>query len=293
MKKAGFESDFDIKNIRAPVVSGKFYSDDEGKLKNWLKMAFLKAEENERECGDFDKSDSLGVVSPHAGFIYSGETAASAINALSPADTYILIGPNHTGYGTPVSISYSAWNTPLGTVNCDLSLFKYFENTIAKPDESAHLFEHSLEVQIPFLQYKFKNDFKIFPICMGTQKIDVAKDLGKIIADIVIKEKEENNKTIKIIASSDLSHYVTAEKAKKIDFEIIENVLKTNTNRLYETVERLNASACGFGPIAILIETAKRLNENASGKLIKYTNSGEVSGDFEAVVGYAAIAVFI
>ncbi len=288
------DSDFNSESIRTPTVSGKFYPDNPSKLKLWIKNAFLKAEESKYKSTRSTKAENvLGVVSPHAGFIYSGETAASAIDKLEKADTYILIGPNHTGYGTPVSISYSSWNTPIGTVKTDLSLFKYFEGTIAKPDESAHLFEHSLEVQLPFLQYKLKNDFEVFCICMGTQEKEVAKYLGKIIAKIIIEEKEKNNKTIKIIASSDLSHYISAEDAKVIDGKIIESICEMSSEKLYKTIEKYNATACGYGPISTLIETAKELNPDSFGKLIKYTNSGEVSGDFEAVVGYAAIEIFI
>lgn len=302
LKKEQKRDELKTKHTRIPAVAGKFYPGDSKQLNDWLKRVFSKFDSEPQKNLNYCK-DIVGVVAPHAGYMYSGETAAKAINILPPADTYVLIGPNHTGYGMPLSVSYSSWNTPLGTVECDTDLFKYFENTSVQLDELGHMYEHSLEVHVPFIQYKNhcekKNEkqscdpnFKILPICMGIQEKQMATELGFVLANMIREEELHNKKVIKIIASSDLSHYVTAKDAKEVDMQTVEKICALDTDGLYDTIYKLNASACGYGPIAALMETAKNLSRNPFGKLLKYTTSGDVSGDYASVVGYAAIGIF-
>ena len=330
--------------IRKPAVAGRFYPSDPDNLSEMIGEAFDEAERQRQkkdqagagnpENGSVRKA--RGVVSPHAGYIYSGKTAADAVDALEYADTYILIGPNHTGIGTPVSISTSDWETPLGTIRFDEDLLHYFDGSIAVPDETAHRREHSIEVQLPLLQEKFRrrsgkeqengqrneqkneqrndqrNDrnpgqpdpFRIFPLCMGHQDPRTAVEIGLIIREMIAKEaSKEKPKKIAVLATSDFSHYIPAQEAEKIDMRLIGKIVSEDIRGFYETIDEYDASLCGYGPIASMIISLADHDVLSSGSpetdekgpeisLLSYTNSGEVSGDFDAVVGYAAIALY-
>lgn len=264
--------------MRQPAVAGQFYPLRCESLENELKRCFegLKIEER----------DVLGAVCPHAGYIYSGKVAAYAYATLPEADTYVLFGPNHTGYGSPISVSRETWKTPLGNLDVDLELADGFLGSIVDADELGHRYEHSIEVQLPFLQYRFGQDFKILPICMGMQDEDTAVEVGNLVADLI----SESGKRAVIIASSDFTHYETAERAKEIDSEIINAILNFDISGMYDRLYQRNASVCGYGPIAAMLSASQKLGGNRA-TLLKYANSGDVSGDTDAVVGYAAIIV--
>ena len=318
--------------IRRPAVAGRFYPSDPDILSEMIGEAFDEAERQGRKKDQADAADpadgpvrkARGVVAPHAGYIYSGKTAADAVEALEYADTYILIGPNHTGIGTPVSISTADWETPLGTVRFDEDLLPYFDGSIAVPDETAHRREHSIEVQLPLLQEKFRrrsgkkqengqgNDqkpcrtdpFRIFPLCMGYQDPGTAVEIGRIIRRMIAEEaSKEKPKKIAVLATSDFSHYIPAQEAEKIDMRLIGKIVSEDIRGFYETIDEYDASLCGYGPIASMIISLADHDVLSSGSpetdrkdpevsLLSYTNSGEVSGDFDAVVGYAAIALY-
>jgi len=212
--------------------------------------------------------------------------AAHAYATLPKADTYVLFGPNHTGYGSPVSVSRDTWKTPLGTVEVDVELVDRFLGSIVDVDELGHKYEHSIEVQLPFLQYRFDGDFKILPICMGMQDEETAVEIGNIIANLV----SESRKRVVFIASSDFTHYQPAKLAKETDNEVIDSILNLDVPGMYDRLYRRNASICGYGPIASMLTSSKKLGGNHA-TLLNYSNSGDVSGDLNAVVGYAAIIV--
>jgi len=271
--------------MRYPAVSGAFYSSDakglQREVAQYLSDAALQVVRKER----------LAIVCPHAGFIYSGKTAAFSFAACSNWNkkeiTAVIIGPNHTGMGTPISISADDWKTPLGIVKCDTALSEEIvkHSKIAKKDELAHIREHSVEVQLPFLQVCCPHA-KFVAVCMGVQDAAAAKDLGNAIFEAVKTIKRE----IVVVASSDFTHYETADSAKKKDGAAIDFLKRMDWESFEKKVDAEDLSICGHGPIAAAIYYAKRAGAKSC-ELLKYTNSGEETGDFEQVVAYAALAV--
>lgn len=264
--------------MRQTTVAGQFYPLNSKGLKKELVRCFKDVPISEKPV--------LGAVAPHAGYIYSGEVAAHAYASLPKADTYVLFGPNHTGYGSPVALSQDSWNTPLGVVETNRDIGKMLAGTIIDFDELAHHFEHSIEVQIPFLQYRFDNDFRILPICIGLQDEETAIEIGTEVA----KAAKASGKKVIFIASSDFTHYQPAGVARENDHYLIESVIQMDIPEFYRRREERSISACGFGPIAAML-TACREFGASKGSLLKYATSGDVTGDMSGVVGYAAIVV--
>jgi len=236
------------------------------------------------------KIKALGIVSPHAGLVYSGSVAGAVYSSIELPGTFILIGPNHTGLGEPVSLmAKGEWETPLGTVRIDEGLAAAIlsRSRLVREDTLAHLKEHSLEVQLPFIQY-LKKEFTIVPIQMMDTRLETCLALGNAVAEAV---REQTKKTgVLIVASSDMSHYISAEAAKKKDHKAIQRILDLDAQGLYYTVRDEDITMCGYGPAVAMLTACKALGAKKA-ELIKYTNSGEVSGDYDQVVGYAGIVV--
>ncbi|MDG6243766.1 MAG: MEMO1 family protein [Methanolobus sp.] len=264
--------------MRQTTVAGQFYPLNPKDLKKELGRCFKEVAISEKPL--------LGAVVPHAGYIYSGEVAAHAYALLPKADTYVLFGPNHTGYGSPVALSQDTWNTPLGVIETDRDVGKLLAGTIIDFDELAHHFEHSIEVQMPFLQHRFGTDFKILPICMGLQDEETAIEVGREVARAV----RESGKKVVFIASSDFTHYQSASIARENDHFLIEPIIRMDISGFYRRREERNISACGFGPIAAMLSATKEFGATHA-SLIRYATSGDVTGDMSGVVGYAAITV--
>jgi AmmeMemoRadiSam system protein B len=260
--------------MRLPAVAGQFYPGSGAELEHQLDG--MLHTEKEITC--------LGAVVPHAGYIYSGQVAAEVYSRLPKAETYVIIGPNHHGLGSPVALSRESWRTPLGVVEPDLELADALSGSIIDHDETAHLHEHSIEVQIPFLQKRFQG-FKILPILMGLQDEQTAVEIGQELSRAIKKL----NRSCIVIASSDFTHYEPQETARKVDAKLLEAILNMDVPELYERVYRYDATACGYGPIAATITATAALGAKA-GQLLAYATSGDVSGDYSQVVGYAAIA---
>ncbi len=268
--------------IRQPAVAGKFYPSSAQALKNQIE-AFIDKRA--------DKLDIIACMLPHAGYIYSGGVAAQTVSRINIKNKIILLGPNHTGYGAKYSIMpEGTWQTPLGEIKIDsdlageiLSHSKYME-----PDNEAHTYEHSLEVELPFFQY-FKTDFEIVPIVFLSDEFKVLKEIGEEIAN-TIKERNIKDSTI-IVASSDMTHYESQDQAQKKDKEAIQAILELNEAKLMDRVQRLNISMCGYAPAITMISAAKLLGAKTA-KLIKYQTSGDVTGDKTSVVGYAGIIIY-
>lgn len=263
--------------MRQATVAGKFYPADPNALKKELDNCF-------RGITIEAKTGIKGIVVPHAGYIYSGRVAAHSYAVLPAADTYIMFGPNHTGYGSPIALSTEIWSTPLGKVETDHELGKELAGSIIDHDELAHRFEHSIEVQIPFLQYRFNHDFKILPICMGMQDEETAIEVGMEITRAV---KATGRKTV-IIASSDFTHYQPSHVAESNDRYLIKAILDMDVHEFYGRLYKKDISACGFGPIAATITATRELGASRA-DLLKYATSGEVTGDNSGVVGYASL----
>ena len=259
--------------MRTCAVAGMFYPRDPSHLEQLLEKFF---------SGAGSTGDSLGIVSPHAGYIYSGQVAACAF-ATVPADfsgTFVLIGPSHRGYMTCGSTI--PWETPLGVVDTDTELATALDIEI---DEFSHRDEHSLEVQVPFIKYRFPRA-RIAPVMMGSQDISGVTALaGKIVT--AVKRTKRN---VRIVASSDFSHYVPEAKANVDDLYAIEALHTLDVTEFYRRIEERGVSACGYGPIAVMVTAASMLGAKAA-ELIRYATSGDVTGDRREVVGYAAIAV--
>jgi AmmeMemoRadiSam system protein B len=271
--------------MRHPAVAGSFYTSSASQLHEEVNGHLAEA------AGKVKESERLAIICPHAGYTYSGKCAAyayaSASNWAAKDLTAIIIGPNHTGMGTPISVSYEDWKTPLGEIKCDVELAEAIMKAgkIAKRDEMAHLNEHSSEMQVPFVQTVCPTA-KIVCICMGWQDIGAAKDLGRAVFETVKKTKRN---TI-VIASSDFTHYESAESAKKKDMPAIGRLLALDEEGFEEMVDDKDLSICGHGPIAAAVHYAKLAGAKKC-ELLKYTNSGEASGDFGSVVAYAALAI--
>ena len=268
--------------IRQPAVAGQFYPSSSQGLKNQIETLIDKHAE---------KSDIIACMLPHAGYIYSGGVAAQTVSRINIKNKVILLGPNHTGYGAKYSIMPEGiWQTPLGEISIDSDLAQDIlkRSKHLKPDDEAHTYEHSLEVELPFLQY-FKTDFKIVPILFLSDEFKIIKEIGEEIA-ATIKERNIKDSTI-IIASSDMTHYEPQGEAERKDKEAIQAILELNEDKLIDRIQRLNISMCGYAPAIAMISAAKLLGAKTA-KLIKYQTSGDVTGDKSSVVGYAGIIVY-
>ncbi|MFC2005321.1 MEMO1 family protein [Chloroflexota bacterium] len=265
--------------VRNPVVAGQFYPGTPDQLRTMI------AEMVDEEAA---KEDVIGLVSPHAGYIYSGPVAGATISRIKFKDTFVIMGPNHTGGGKALSIiTDGVWKTPLGEVEVDSELSKQIlaASKHLREDSLAHQYEHSIEVQLPFLQY-FKSDIKLVPIILGHTSGDIYKEIGKEIARAV----KESNREVVIIASSDMTHYESQESARKKDTQAIEAILDLDEDELLKRVQELDITMCGYAPAVSLISAAREL-EAKGAELVRYQTSGDTSGDYSSVVGYAGIII--
>jgi len=267
--------------IREPVVSGQFYPSSKTTLTKQL-QGFI--DENAR------RKDAIAAILPHAGIVYSGSVAGATVSRINHKKTIIIIGPNHTGLGKPFSImTEGKWKTPMGDVEIDSNLAKGINeiSDYLEGDLTAHQYEHSIEVELPFFQY-FKNDFKIVPIIISSNEKQAYEKIANDIVS-VIKNMQKQHEVL-IIASSDLTHYEPQQIAEKKDKEVINAIIELDEDRLLNKVKELNISMCGCAPTVITINIAKQLGAKTA-KLIKYQTSGDTSGDYSAVVGYAGIII--
>jgi len=276
-------------SVRKPVVAGQFYHSDAGKLKEQLSGFFKNVKTASR---------SVGVVSPHAGFMYSGQTAAWAIASLKSARTFIILGPNHNTLGEQFSCFPSGpWETPLGRLEVNKNIADQLMKSCGflSGDTDAHAVEHSIEVQLPFLQHRFgRQGFDFVPISI--MNIDYSEGfaqacekLGKAIGMVVKSSQSKTNgpNSIGIIASSDFSHYVPKVDADAMDKRVVEQILKLDVQGLFKALDSMAASVCGYGPIAVLMAAARALG--LKGKPIHNSTSGDITGDNKSVVAYYAI----
>ena len=273
--------------IRKPAVSGMFYAGTARELEEQIEWCY----KHELGPGAIPRVNSKGlreivaIVVPHAGYYYSGPIAAHAYKELADDgifDTAVILGPNHTGYGHPVSLWVGdGWSTPLGEVEIDKNLAQKLLGTVIKADETAHIHEHSIEVQLPWLQHLYKK-VKIVPITMLAQDLETARSVGKAIS-------QAGDNSI-IIASSDFTHYEPHSVAMEKDSLVIESIVALDEEELYKRCERLGCTMCGYGPVASAIVAAKEMGGKKA-SLLKYATSGDTSGDFSRVVGYGSIVI--
>ena len=269
--------------MRPPAVAGQFYEGDRETLIAQIENCYLHEVGPGRLPQLRDGKRTLrGLVCPHAGYIYSGPVAAHSYAALAEdgwPETFIILGPNHSGLGASISLGTQDFETPLGVVEVDRELARRLLKDVLYEDMAAHRFEHSIEVQLPFLQH-LRADVKFVPICMMDQEIATAKKVGQIIREAV------KGKDVVIIASTDFSHYVPKDIAMKKDKMAIDQIVKMDTRGLYQTIKKNDISMCGYGPV-IAMMTA---NEGGKAQLLKYASSGDVA-PMRDVVGYGSVAV--
>ena len=285
---------------RAPAVAGMFYPDNAKELRALIDQSFRNQRFGPGRTPASTPYTNMqhkiyGIVSPHAGYIYSGAVAANGFYKISSSaasfHNVIMVGPNHYGIGSWVAaMKDGTWETPLGDVQVNSRMAEEIEKRSATLDfdDYAHSRDHCLEVQLPFLQY-IKQDFKIVPIVLVAQNRDIAFDLGNAISQTVIEMDTLDSSLL--LASSDFTHYEPNSEAHRKDEELIKAILALDINRFYTILERLNISACGYGAIATMMVAAKNLGATR-GELLKYATSGDVTGDISSVVGYSSI-VFI
>ncbi|NJE12631.1 MEMO1 family protein [Thermococcus sp. LS2] len=288
--------------IRYPAVAGSFYPADE-ELVMMLERFFSDLGEPGSE-----RKITAGVA-PHAGYVFSGYTASRTYKAIYEdglPETFVIIGPNHTGFGSPVAVyPEGKWITPLGEVEVDSELARAIvkNSGIADLDELAHKYEHSIEVQLPFIQYiadKAGKEIKIVPIDLGLQDEEVAEDLGKAI----FEASHELGRDVVVIASTDMMHYgymygyvpfrARGEdllgRIKEWDFRVIQKILEFDYKGMFDEIRKMNHTMCGPGGVATAI-VFSRLAGAVEAELLHYTTSFEVSRSMDAIVGYASIVI--
>lgn len=260
--------------IRHPAVSGFFYPSDPKELREQV-SSFLTPSTKEKV---------LGTVVPHAGYAYSGRVAGMVYSRIEIPEQIVILSPNHTGLGKPFSIMKSGtWRTPLGDAEIDAELAEEIMNEcpLLEDDALAHVKEHSLEVQIPFLQV-LKKGFRFVPMTLGHISYKDCKILGEALAKVLSK------KPALLIASSDMNHYETQEQTIKKDQWALDCIQNRDPEALYKTVHAKNISMCGVIPTTVMLEAVNRLGANQA-TLVDHKTSGDVSGDFKSVVGYAGV----
>ena len=265
--------------IRNAVAAGRFYPGSASEIREMMEMLVDKTAKKEA---------AIGLLMPHAGYLYSGAVAGATISRVKFKDTFIILGPSHTGVGQPFSImTEGVWRTPLGEVEIDSALGKKLiaSSDYLQQDETAHLHEHAVEVQIPFLQY-FKPDIKIVPIILAYAPAETYKEIGRDIAAAIKESKGE----VVIIASGDMTHYEPQQIAEDKDNKAIEAMLKLDEDELTRRYQELDISMCAYGPAVSLISAAKELGATGA-ELVKYQTSGDTTGDYSSVVGYAGIII--
>jgi hypothetical protein len=277
-------------HVRAPAVAGTFYELDSQRLKQQIRSCFT----HRLGPGGVKKQAVIAAIVPHAGYTYSGPVAAWVYARLARAN-YVILGPNHQGIGATFAVMKSGlWKTPLGSISIDTEMAELMlaKSKLLELDILPHQSEHSIEVQLPFLQYRFGSDFRFVPICIrgefaDAELLEQCRVAGKELADIIKKRKS----SWIILASSDCSHYIPQELATDIDNYVTAAILRLDEADFFARLNEKGASWCGFGPIAVTLVAAKKLGAKKS-ELLCYKTSGDITGELGAVVGYCS-AIFM
>ncbi len=273
-----------------PAVAGMFYSaSKEGLLKEleWAFMHRLGPGRLPKRGEDGGKPPAL--IAPHAGYMYSGPVAAHAYLQLEDrkVGTVIVLGPNHYGVGTSVSIfPEGEWITPLGGIEIDRELAMELAklSDVFSLDEISHEREHSIEVQLPFLQYVLPG-FKLVPICILDQSLETCIRIGEALGEILRSYED-----VLLVASSDMTHYEPHDQAKEKDSKALKEITALNVEGLYEAIAKYGISMCGYGPVAAILHACRRAGAK-NGEVLKYATSGDITGDYGSVVGYASVKI--
>ncbi len=265
--------------VRSTAVAGAFYPGTRRELESQL-YSLVPEEVAHHEL--------LACIAPHAGYVYSGGVAGRLFAHLTVPRRVIILCPNHTGTGTRVAVApHGGWSTPLGEQAVDLELAHRLVDAVpaAEFDSRAHWREHSIEVQLPFLMRR-RPDLEIVPVCLKHLDLAECLELGRIIAELIA----EFDEPVGIVASSDMSHYQSDEIARTLDHLAIDAAIARDPGALYETVHREGITMCGVVPATVALVAANLLGA-VGAHLVAYATSGDVSGDYSAVVGYAGVCI--
>jgi MEMO1 family protein len=269
--------------VRRPAVAGRFYPSEPDALAASIRDYLEPVPQPVK---------ALGVIVPHAGYMYSGHVAGAVYARLDLPPRSIILCPNHTGLGTPLSImKQGAWQTPLGDMQIDEELSEALmaADPYLQDDASAHRLEHAIEVQVPFLQHIQQiggASGRFVPITIGTSNWGRLEQLGGAMASVL---RDAGQSTL-IIASSDMNHYESDAVTRVKDKKAIDRILALDAPGLYDVVRRENISMCGYGPAVAMLTAANLLGARRA-ELVKYATSGDVSLDFDHVVGYAGLVI--
>jgi hypothetical protein len=278
-----------LADVREPRVAGRFYTADPEALRRDVDDLL------DRPSPAAARDDALAVIAPHAGYMYSGAVAGHTFARVAVPRSAIVLCPNHTGLGVPRSVwSRGAWRIPGATIPvADALADRVAREAHLDPDHAAHLREHAIEVQLPFL-HRLEPAIAIVPVCLGHLSLAECRQIGEGLARAVAAEQER----VLLVASTDMSHYVPADVARRLDMLAIERVLALDAEGLYEVVTQHDISMCGFIPTTVTLIAARALStlrqdapRALRAELVEYANSGDTSGDFERVVGYAGVVL--
>jgi MEMO1 family protein len=261
---------------RAPAVAGAFYPADPDRLARDV-AGFLRS--------DAPPAPALGVLAPHAGYVYSGAVAGATYARVAVPERVVVLCPNHTGLGALAALwPDGRWRTPLGAVPIDAELTAALrECPLVEEDRAAHLQEHALEVQLPFLQ-ALRPDLTLAALCLGPLSAAEAEALGRALAAAL------RRRPALVVASSDMSHYLPAETARRLDQRALERLLALDPHGLHDVCRREHITMCGVVPATVMLAAARELGARRA-ELVRYANSGDVNGDHRRVVGYAGALV--
>ena len=271
-----------LPSIRLPAVAGRFYPSLPEELVEMI-TSFAKAFSPPRRVFQ----NAIACLAPHAGYTYSGSVAYAVYSSLPACQTFVVLGPNHFGRGHPLATLDWNWETPLGIVSVDkefsASLLREMEEMAV--DSQAHASEHSLEVQLPFLQHISK-DFLFVPVAIGDTSYPVLEKLGRTLARLI----QTSPRRTLLVASSDMNHYEPDDVTREKDWKAIETILSLDPRALVEVLDREQISMCGYAPAIAMLIAARELGA-VKGELVKYATSADAGGDPSAVVGYAGIVI--
>jgi hypothetical protein len=264
--------------IRTAAVADRFYPGNPATLARDLKLMSPIPTKPQK---------AHAVVSPHAGYMYSGAVAGETFARVHIPETVIILGPNHHGQGDPVALSAISWQMPMGLVPIDSAIMEALldTSTAITVDETAHRFEHSLEVQVPFLQARQKH-LSIVPLVVSHITYPLCQEVGAAIAKVIA----DSGKEILIVASSDMTHYEPRAAADKKDHYALKKIADMDPDVLYRSIIGHRISMCGIIPVTIALIAAMALGATKA-DLVRYTDSGAVSGDTDQVVGYAGVVI--
>lgn len=265
--------------IRKPAVAGRFYPGSAQEINDQLDDILIAEKDNLTH--DYQQNTIIGGVVPHAGYMFSAYQAMHFFDIIKKNrdqfDTFVIINPNHTGYGAEIALDDSDfWETPFGNVEIDHAFYDYLK---FGKSAAAHKYEHSGEVMVPMLQHQLDYEFKILPITLSNQTPDNAQFVAKKLYEANLNLQ----KKIAVIASSDFSHYVEPKHGRELDDFVVKQILDLNSAGINREVKQKNISVCGFGAIMALVEYAKLICDNPKTEILRRGHSGDIMPSSEVV----------